>query len=92
MERMPERLPGTELDIATSRADLRYPLERIAAPVLAIHGTADRGAPFAQAQAVAARVPGAELLAIEGGEHVALFTHLGEIRARVGPFLGAHAA
>ncbi len=90
MDRMALRIPGTEDDIATSRADLGFPLERISAPVLAVHGTADRGAPFAQAQAVAARVPSAQLLAIEGGEHVALFTHLAEIRARVGAFLGAH--
>jgi pimeloyl-ACP methyl ester carboxylesterase len=91
LDRMALRLPGTEVDIATSRADLRPELERISAPVLAVHGTADRAAPFAQAEAVAARVPGAELLAIPGGGHVALFTHLAEIRARVGPFLAAHA-
>ncbi len=90
LDRMALRLPGTEVDIATSRSDLRTPLERISVPVLAVHGTADRGAPFAQAEAVAARVPGAELLAIEGGEHVALFTHLAEVRARVGPFLRRH--
>jgi pimeloyl-ACP methyl ester carboxylesterase len=89
LDRMALRLPGTEVDIATSRSDLGFELERISAPVLAVHGTADRAAPFAQAEAVRARVPGAELLAIEGGEHVALFTHLAEIRARVGPFLGA---
>jgi pimeloyl-ACP methyl ester carboxylesterase len=92
MDRMALRLPGTELDIATSRADLRYDLERLSIPVLAVHGTADRGAPFEQARALVARVPGAELLAIEGGEHVALFTHLADVRARVGPFLRRHQA
>lgn len=91
LERMAERLPGTEVDIATSRSDLGFPLEALRVPVLAVHGTADRGAPFAQARAVAERVPGAELLAIEGGEHVTLFTHLAEVRARVGPFLTRHA-
>jgi pimeloyl-ACP methyl ester carboxylesterase len=91
LDRMARRLAGTEVDIATSRADLGFPLERVSVPVLAIHGTADEAAPFAQAEAVAARVPGAELLAIEGGGHVALFTHLAQIRARVGPFLEAHA-
>jgi len=30
---------------------------------------------------------GAELFEIEVGEHVTLFTHLAEVRARVGPFL-----
>jgi pimeloyl-ACP methyl ester carboxylesterase len=91
LTRMAARLPGTEDDIATSRRDLDFPLERIAAPVLAVHGTADRAAPFAQAEALVRRVPGAELLAIEGGEHVALFTHLAEIRARIGAFLAIHA-
>ena len=90
LDRMALRIPGTEDDIATSRAALGADLERLSVPVLAVHGTADRAAPFAQAEAVAARVPGAELLAIEGGEHVALFTHLGEVRARVGAFLRSH--
>ena len=91
LDRVALRLPGTEDDIATSRAALGADLERLSVPVLAVHGTADRAAPFAQAEAVAARVPGAELLAIAGGEHVALFTHLAEVRARVGPFLRSHA-
>jgi pimeloyl-ACP methyl ester carboxylesterase len=91
LDRMAARLPGTEDDIATSRRELGFSLERIAAPVLAVHGTADRAAPFAQAQALVGRVPGAELLAIEGGEHVALFTHLAEVRARMAAFLRAHA-
>lgn len=88
MERMAERLPGTENDIRQSRLPFAYPLERISSPLLAIHGTADEAAPFAQARALAARVPGAELLAIKGGTHVVLFTHLHEIRARVMQFLG----
>jgi hypothetical protein len=37
------------------------------------------------------RIPSAELLALEGGDHVAIFTHHGEARARVGGFLLAHA-
>lgn len=40
---------------------------------------------------MAARIPGAELLAIEGGDHVAIFTHRDEARARVARFLLAHA-
>jgi fermentation-respiration switch protein FrsA (DUF1100 family) len=84
-------MPGTENDIAETRRPLAYPLERIAAPLLAVHGTADAMVPFAQARALAARVPGAELLAIDGGEHVSLFTHLDAFRARVGTFLRAHA-
>jgi pimeloyl-ACP methyl ester carboxylesterase len=90
-DRLALRMPGTENDIAETRRPLAYPLERIAAPLLAVHGTADAMVPFAQARALAARVPGAELLAIDGGEHVSLFTHLDAFRARVGTFLRAHA-
>jgi len=56
-----------------------------------VHGTGDRLVPFTQhAKPLAARVPGAELLAIEGGEHVAIFTHRNEVRARVTRFLREH--
>jgi pimeloyl-ACP methyl ester carboxylesterase len=91
LDRMALRLPGTENDIATTRSDLSFPLERIAVPVLAVHGTADRMLPFAQSRSLVARVPGAELLAIEGGDHVSIFTHRAEVRARVARFLRAHA-
>ena len=90
VDRMTERLPGTRNDIAQSRLPFTYRLERIAAPLLVVHGTADEAVPFAQARALAAKVPGAELLAIEGGRHVSLFTHLHAIRARVAQFLETH--
>ncbi len=89
-ERMARRLAGTENDIATTRGKLELPLEQLAVPVLVVHGTADRHAPFAHAEAVARRAPGAELLAIEGGEHACLFTHLAEIRGRIASFLAVH--
>ena len=86
------RLPGTENDIAVTRA-ATYPLEQIAVPVLIVHGTGDRLVPFTQhGRSLAARIPGAELLAIEGGEHVAIFTHRNEVRARVTRFLREHAS
>jgi pimeloyl-ACP methyl ester carboxylesterase len=91
LDRMPRRLPGTNNDVATTRRDLLLDLERIAVPVLVLHGTQDRVAPFAQGKAMAARIPGAELLAIEGGDHVAIFTHRDQARARVTRFLLAHA-
>jgi pimeloyl-ACP methyl ester carboxylesterase len=91
LDRMPRRLPGTENDIATTRGDLSLPLERVAVPTLVVHGTRDSAAPFAQGRQMAARIPGAELLAIEGGEHVSIFTHRDEARARVTRFLRAHA-
>ncbi|HEY3377670.1 MAG TPA: alpha/beta hydrolase [Armatimonadota bacterium] len=91
-EHMAQRMPGTENDIAITRTT-DYRLEEIAVPTLIVHGTADSMVPFAQhARALASRIPGAELLAIEGGEHVSIFTHRPEVKARVAPFLHAHAS
>ncbi len=90
-DRMALRLPGTENDIAVTHGDLSLPLERLAPPLLVVHGTHDRIAPFSQGRELAARVPGAELLGIEGGEHVSIFTHRALVRARVGRFLATHA-
>ena len=91
LERVRLRMPGTENDITLTHRELSFPLERITSPLLVVHGTKDRTASFAQGQLLARRVPGAELLALEGGDHVGIFTHLHEVRARVGRFLGAHA-
>lgn len=89
-DRLSKRLPGTENDIAQFRKLPGLPLDRIRVPVLVVHGTGDRLVPFAHGLAVAEAVDGAERLFIEGGEHVCLFTHLGEIRARVAGFLAGH--
>lgn len=90
-DRVRLRLRGTDNDITLTRSELSFPLERISTPLLIVHGTKDSAAPFAQAQLLAAHVPGAELLALEGGEHVGIFTHRDEVRARVSRFLHAHA-
>jgi pimeloyl-ACP methyl ester carboxylesterase len=92
LDRMHLRLAGTENDVAVTRRELSFPLERIATPLLVVHGTHDSAAPFAQGLELAERVPGAELLAIDGGEHVSIFTHRDRVRARVARFLLAHAA
>lgn len=88
--RMAERMDGTMNDIAITRTT-DHPLEDIAVPTLIVHGTADTMVPFAKhARALSSRIPGAELLAIEGGEHVSIFTHRETVRARVATFLGEH--
>jgi len=87
MDRMLRRISGTENDIRQSRMEMDYPLEQIASPTLVVHGTKDSMVPFFQAQSLAARVPGARLLAIEGGEHVAIFTNLSQVRERTTCFL-----
>lgn len=44
-------------------------LEKIDVPVLIIHGTADLMSPFVIAEQMAERIPGAELLRMDGGAH-----------------------
>ncbi len=50
--------------------------------VLALHG--------AMAKTLESRIPRAELLTIEGGEHVSIFTHRKQARDRGVPFLREH--
>lgn len=91
-DRMALRLPGTLNDVAVTRAR-DYPLERIGVPVLVVHGTEDRAVPFARhGKVLAERIPGAELVALAGGDHVAIFTHHDEARTRVARFLETHGA
>lgn len=86
-DRMAFRLPGTANDIAVTRTRT-YPLERISVPTLIVHGIDDRLVPFAQHAAVAAaRIPAAELFAVDGGEHVAIFTHRDVVSVRIRQFL-----
>jgi pimeloyl-ACP methyl ester carboxylesterase len=86
-DRLAERLPGTfnDMEHFATMEDCR--VDMVAAPILAIHGDADRVVPFAQAERIAAQAPNASLLRIAGGEHVCLFTHMHDIRARVRDFL-----
>lgn len=63
---------------ATARAllELSYALDvsdrlgRVTAPTLVVHRTGDRAAPPAQAQALAAGIPGAELVLLPGRSHL----------------------
>jgi pimeloyl-ACP methyl ester carboxylesterase len=90
-DRIALRLHGTKQDMVVGRAPAP-PLEDLRVPTLVVHGTSDRVVPFARHGAILARrIPGAELLAVEGGEHVAIFTHRSLIQARVDAFLRAHA-
>lgn len=90
-DRMTRRFPGTDNDVVVSRTRT-YPLEEIRVPTLVVHGSADPHVPFDRNGAVfARRVPGAQLLVLEGGEHAAIFTHRREAQAEVSAFLAAHA-
>jgi pimeloyl-ACP methyl ester carboxylesterase len=90
-DRISERLPGTFNDVTTTRT-CDYPLEQIAVPTLVVHGAADKFVPFEQhGKILASRIPGAELVAVEGGEHVTIFTHRDIVRPRVVEFIRASA-
>jgi pimeloyl-ACP methyl ester carboxylesterase len=89
-DRMGQRLDGTENDIEISRTTT-YPLENLDVPVLVIHGTQDRLVPFAvHATMYETRLPQVELLAVDGGEHVAIFTHRNLVREKVTGFMQRH--
>jgi pimeloyl-ACP methyl ester carboxylesterase len=50
-------------------------LEKITAPTLVVQGTADDDLPPAQSYFAADTIPGAELLTLDTGTHLALYTH-----------------
>jgi pimeloyl-ACP methyl ester carboxylesterase len=69
-----------------------YPLERITAPTLVVHGRADGNVPLAHAEFVARTVPGAELLALEDcGHFIWVGPGAGQAAGRVRDFLIRHA-
>ncbi len=85
--RMAERIEGTKNDIRISQTRA-YPLKDIAVPTLVIHGTKDPLVPFEEhGMRLASEIPGAQLLAAEGGGHVAIFTHRREVQSKVSAFL-----
>ena len=67
----------------------QYPLERIAAPTLAVHGMADDEVPFANAELLAQKVPNVQLLAVPGGRHLVFYTHSSLVMASLRDFLHA---
>lgn len=85
--RLAHRVGGTRNDMQQLAAMGALPLESLQVPVLAVHGTGDRVVPFAHAQAVEKSAQNVRLLAVDGGEHVALFTHLREVRAAMAEFV-----
>jgi pimeloyl-ACP methyl ester carboxylesterase len=79
------RLAGVRNEGAAIDPGAVYDLERIAAPTLVVHARDDRINPFTVAEAIATRVPGAELVAYDTGGHLLLGRHA-EVRARLAAF------
>ena len=69
------RRAGLIADVSALTSLPHYPLERIAKPVLVIHGTEDPIVPFSQAEWTAKSIRHASLLPIRGGGHLSLATH-----------------
>jgi pimeloyl-ACP methyl ester carboxylesterase len=89
-DRMGQRLDGTENDIEIA-CTATYPLENLDVPVLIVHGTQDQLVPFeVHAKMYETRLPNAELLAVDGGEHVAIFTHRKMVKEKVFEFMRGH--
>ncbi len=85
------REAGLLNDLAQGRSLPDLPLEQITAPTLVVHGTADQCVPFAAAEAVARRIPGAFLLPVEGAGHlVEIGPWASEVQRRIAEFLRQH--
>jgi 2-hydroxy-6-oxonona-2,4-dienedioate hydrolase len=87
------RSPGiyNDRDALATLPSQTYPLERITAPTLVIHGTLDSLQPFTHAEHTARSIPGARLLTLENGGHVPV-DHLEHITTEVHSFLAVHTA
>lgn len=83
------RKPGLDNDMACFAAIDDLQLEHISVPTLLVHGRADTDCPPQHSEAAAKRIPGAQLLWIERGGHLAMFTDPDSdtIQARIAEFL-----
>jgi pimeloyl-ACP methyl ester carboxylesterase len=84
-DKLKQRLPGSLNDTTRYQSLPPFPFAQLAVPVLAMHGTVDRVVPLSHAEALAA-APRSRVIALAGGDHVALFSHLDEVRAAVAEF------
>ena len=91
-DRMHKRISGTGNDIQITRTET-YALEKLKLPLLVIHGTVDQLVQYeVHPQMYVRRVPQTELVTVENGEHVSIFTHRNLVRPRVEHFMQQHFA
>ena len=81
------RLPGTISDTKFFAKMAPLQISAVVAPILAIHGDADRVVGFSHGERVAREAPRAEFLPLHGADHVAFCSDMTEIRARIARFL-----
>lgn len=86
MVRNSTRTPGYRNDMRQFASLQPAPVQDIAIPTLIVHGTDDIDVPFRQAQELARAIPGAQLIAIEGANHLSTLGRKEAITA-IGSFL-----
>jgi pimeloyl-ACP methyl ester carboxylesterase len=67
----------------------RWPVEQIRVPTLIVHGTKDKNTSYERSVQLAARIPGAKLVSIEGGDHLMSFTRADEVSRAIDGFIAA---
>jgi pimeloyl-ACP methyl ester carboxylesterase len=85
------RLKGALNDVRQVALMPIYPLEKIAAPALVIHGESDSIVPFAQGKWSASKIPNSKFMSIVNGEHFSFITHIEKIKPAMIEFLKSHA-
>jgi pimeloyl-ACP methyl ester carboxylesterase len=70
-----ERRAGYDNDLAQFEAIDSLGLDQITVPTLVVQGSADTDLPPADSTYAAAAIPGSRLITLEGGSHLALYTH-----------------
>jgi pimeloyl-ACP methyl ester carboxylesterase len=70
-----DRDAGLDNDWERFAAITSLELERVTAPTLLVHGSVDSDVPPPHSEHAAATIPGAEHVVLEGGTHLAFFTH-----------------
>lgn len=65
----------------------RWPLEKISAPTLLLHGDEDESSVYSGSVSVAAKIPSATLITLKGGDHNVIITRFSEIQQHVAEFV-----
>lgn len=82
------RDPGTQNDFLQF-SKLSLPIDKITAPTLVIHGTADTNVHFSHGELLADTIPEAVFHVIEGGDHMMPFTHEEEVQEVIDGFISS---
>lgn len=69
-----------------------WPLEAISAPTLILHGNADENSSYERSRDAASRIPDAELVTFEGGDHFVIVTRRREVEGYIRDFTQAVAS